>query len=70
MPHSHRHTHKMTSKQSKQLIYITQATSSRCKGREEKKKDMFPIISTLVYGRNVNTSLNAIDGIQKRKRAE
>lgn len=52
------------------MIYITQATSSRCKGREEKKKDMFPIISRLVHGRNVNTSLNAIDGIQKRKRAE
>lgn len=31
---------------------------------------MFPIMSKLVHGRNVNTSLNAIDGIQKRKQAE
>lgn len=31
---------------------------------------MFPIISRLVYGRNVNTSLNGIDGTQRRKQAE
>lgn len=70
MLHSHRHTHKMTSKLSKEMIYITQATSCRCKGKEEEKKSMFPIISRLVHGRNVNTSLNATDGTQRRKQAE